>query len=110
MLPPGIKIFIATHPVDMRRSHDGLSALVQTQLKQSVTSGHLFVFFNRDANKIKILYWDRNGFVLWYKRLQTGKFRLPRIQQGNSYLITAAELGFLLEGIDLTHHQRLRPV
>ena len=66
MLPPGIKIFIATQAVDMRKSYDGLSALVQNQLKQDIFSGHIFVFFNRDMNMVKIFYWDRNGYCIWF--------------------------------------------
>ena len=73
-LPPSsVKIFLATTPTDMRRGFDGLSALVTHDLGQDVFAGHLFVFVSRRGNRIKILSWDRGGFVLWYKRLERGR-------------------------------------
>lgn len=109
MLPAGIKVFIATKPVDMRKSHDGLAAIVQSQFKQDIFLGHLFVFFSRSSDRVKILYWDRNGYSLWYKRLEKGCFSLPRVS-GELFNISTQELYLLLEGIELTHRQRLRSV
>ena len=108
-LPPSVKVYVATDITDMRKSIDSLSILVQEILKQDPLSGHLFVFCNKRGDKIKILYWDRNGFCLWYKRLERGVFRLPKIQ-AKVFMISPSELNLLLEGIDLTDKNRLRPV
>ena len=106
MLPPNTRIYIATQRADMRKSMDGLSALVQSVLHKDPLSGHLFVFLNQRGDKLKILYWDRNGFCLWYKRLEKCTFRLPQIT-GAVFTVNAVELGMILEGIDLTHQRRL---
>jgi transposase len=108
-LPPSVKVFVATDVTDMRKSIDALSELAQTILKQDPFSGHLFVFCNKRGDKIKILYWDRNGFCLWYKRLERGVFRLPRVQT-KVFMIAPNELALLLEGIDLTDRKRLGAV
>lgn len=105
-IPSGVKVYVATSSMDMRKSMDGMSALVSQQLKQDVFSGHLFVFCNKRGDKIKVFYWDRNGYCCWYKRLERGVFRLPKVQ-GHVFSITPAELGLILEGIELTHRQRL---
>lgn len=106
-LPPSVKAYVATDVTDMRRSIDGLSILVQEVLKKDPFSGHLFVFCNKRGDKVKILYWDRNGFCLWYKRLERGIFRLPKVQ-AKVFMILSSELNLLLEGIDLTDKYRLR--
>lgn len=106
-IPPGIKVYIASKSLDMRKSLDGMSAVVTQQLKQNVFSGQLFVFCNKRGDKIKIFYWDRNGYCCWYKRLERGVFRLPQVQ-GTMCHVSPAELGLILEGIDLTDRQRLR--
>jgi len=93
----------------MRKSIDGLSILVQEILQKDIFSGHLFVFCNKRGDKIKILYWDRNGFCLWYKRLERGIFRLPKVQS-KVFMIAPNELNLLLEGIDLTDRKRLSAV
>jgi transposase len=108
-LPPSVKAYVATDITDMRRSIDSLSVLVQEILKQDPFSGHLFVFCNKRGDKIKILYWDRNGFCLWYKRLERGVFRLPKVQ-AKVFMIMPNELSLLLEGIDLTDRKRLGAV
>ncbi len=108
-LPPSIKAYVSTDITDMRRSIDSLSVIVQEVLKKDVFTGHLFVFCNKRGDKIKILYWDRNGFCLWYKRLERGVFRLPKVQ-AKVFMITPHELNLLLEGIDLTDKNRLRAV
>lgn len=107
MIPPGVKIYIATQVMDMRKSFDGMSALVSQSLKQDVFLGQLFVFCNKRGDKIKIFYWDRNGYCCWYKRLEQGVFRLPRVT-GRTFCVSPAELGLILEGIDLADRQRLR--
>lgn len=105
-LPSGIKIYIASNALDMRKSFDGMSYLVSQELQQDVYSGSLFVFCNKRGDKIKIFYWDRNGYCCWYKRLERGIFRLPRVDD-KVFKVSVSELGLLLEGIELTHRQRL---
>jgi transposase len=110
MFPSGVKVFLATEPTNMRKSFTGLSLLVQDVLEQDPASGHLFVFVNKRGNKVKILYWDRNGFAQWYKQLARGLFRWPIVQHCASYPITLSDLSLLLEGIDLADHQRLATI
>jgi len=105
-LPGNIKVFIANSPVDMRRSHDGLAALAEKEFNKNVLSGNLFVFFNRHATRVKVLYWDRNGYCLWYKRLEKGHFHQLRMNE-NYACLNMGELNLLLEGVDLTE-KRLR--
>lgn len=107
MLPGHVKVFIATKAVDMRKSFDGLTLLVQEVLEKDPLSGHLFVFTSRQGDKVKILYWDRNGFCIWYKRLERGVFRMPRSGE-KSCCISTNELYLLLEGIDLNDPTRHR--
>jgi len=109
MLPSGLKVWVASSPVNMRKSFDGLAGLVQEELKAEVTSGQLFVFHNRSCDKLKILYWDRNGLVQWYKRVERGIFRFPRVHE-KAYCLTTSELSLLLEGIDLTDRNRFATV
>jgi len=90
-LPPSVKVFIAAEVTDMRKSIDALSEVVQSTLNKDPFSGHLFVFCNKRGDKIKILYWDRNGFCLWYKRLERGVFRLPKVQ-AKVFMIAPNEL------------------
>lgn len=104
-LPPSVRIFLCTQPTDMRRGFDGLAALTRQVVREDPLSGHLFVFRNRRGNRIKILFWDRDGFVLYYKRLERGTFRLPRCD-GVRAEIDAAELMLLLEGIELAGARR----
>lgn len=108
-LPPSVKIFVSSGATDMRKSIDALSVLVTEVLAEDPFCGHLFVFCNRRGDKIKILYWDRNGFCLWYKRLERGIFRLPKMQASH-YTLRPSELNLLLEGIDLTNKDRLSEV
>jgi transposase len=93
------RAYVCRDPVDMRNGIDGLSYLVEPLLAQHPMSGHLFVFVGRDRHKVKILYWDRTGFALWYKRLERGKFPAPAClaQRG----LSMAELHAWLEGIDI---------
>jgi transposase len=93
----------------MRNSIDGLSAMVQEVLQKDAFSGHLFVFCNKRGDKIKVLYWDRNGFCLWYKRLERGIFRLPRVGS-KVFMLAPNEFNLLLEGVDLTDRKRLSAV
>jgi len=99
-LPPAVRIFVATAPTNMHLSFDRLAALARDVIQQDPLSGHLFCYLNRSGDKVKILYWDRSGFCLWYKRLERGVFHLPRA--GTPALeLDAADLLLLLDGIEL---------
>jgi transposase len=102
-LPARIRVFVAVAPVDFRRGFDGLYAIVRDQFGDDPFSGHLFLFFNRAHDRVKILTWDRNGFWLHYKRLERGTFeRLGDRGQGSKRIeIDRIELQLLLEGISL---------
>ena len=104
-LPPAVQIFLATQPANLRLSFDGLTGLVRNHLGGEPLSGHLFVFRNRVGDRVKILYWDRTGLCLWYKRLQRGTFRFPDATQPVAQ-VTAADLMLILEGIDLAGARR----
>jgi transposase len=99
-LRDGIEIHFSLFPVDMRKSIDGLSGLVVDLLEQSPQSGHLFVFYNRARDKVKILYWDKNGFVMHYKRLEKGRFKLNGLEKDGSILLNENQLQWLLAGLD----------
>lgn len=105
MPPSSVRVFVASVSVDLRRSFDSLAFCTQELLQQDPLSGHLFVFRNRRGDRVKILYWDRTGYCLWYKRLEKGTFRLPS-GQGAGVEITTADLLLLLEGIDLSGARR----
>ncbi len=93
------KVFIGLGNTDMRKSINGLSALVESMLDIDPFSGHLFVFSNRRRNIVKILYWDRNGFCLWHKRLEKERFKWPD-HDGISLEIDHRQLSWLLDGLD----------
>ncbi len=99
MWKEGIKVFISSDPVDMRKAIDGLALLVVDVLKQNPQSGQLFLFYSRSRKKVKALYWDRNGFVLFYKRLEQGHFSFPRRHDG-VLEISLKQLSWLLAGLD----------
>ena len=101
-LPSSVKIYLCTAPTDMRKGHDGLSALVKQHIKEDAFSGHLFVFVSRRGNRIKVLFWDNGGFVLLYKRLEKGKFRVPKMLPKGSVAVRlqSTQLALLLDGID----------
>ncbi|MGO9464690.1 MAG: IS66 family insertion sequence element accessory protein TnpB [Isosphaeraceae bacterium] len=106
-LPPSVRIFLAIQPADMRRGFDGLAALTTSVIGQDPLSGHLFVFRNRRGDRLKILYWDRDGLAIWAKRLERGVFRFPA-PLGNRVEVTPAEMAAILEGIDLSRARRQR--
>nr|WP_283243336.1 IS66 family insertion sequence element accessory protein TnpB [Corallococcus exiguus] len=98
---------MAMEPVDMRKSIDGLMALVRTAWGEDVYSGHLFAFVSRRGDRIKALTWSRGGFVLRYKRLETGRFRLPRVEaEAKAVTLDATQLAMLLDGIDVAEVKR----
>jgi transposase len=101
-LPPSVKIYFATGLVDMRNGIDGLRAVVEQVLKKNPDEGHLFVFVGKQKDKLKILFWDKNGYVLYFKRLERGRFQMPAADVNRTKVVLeAAELAMLLDGIDL---------
>jgi transposase len=103
----GVRIYLCTAPTDMRKGFDSLGALVREALGHDPLSGHLFLFVGRHRDRIKILYWDKDGFAIWYKRLEEGSFRLPAAKKvGAGVELRASELAMLLAGIDLTSIRR----
>lgn len=100
MLPSAVRIFLCARLVDLRKSVDGLIGLVQDCFRQDPLSGHLFLFLNRRRDRIKILYFDRDGLAIWYKRLEAGSFQMPQAAQDGVEL-QPAQLAMLLSGIDL---------
>ena len=107
-LPPSVRVYVSTRPTNMHKSFDGLSALARGVIGQDPMGGHLFVFFGRRADQVKVLYWDRTGYCVWSKRLERGRFRMPYATPGpdGCVEIESAELGLILEGIDLAGARR----
>lgn len=105
MLPSDVKIFVARRPTDLRKSIDGLVLLARTVVKQEPLSGHLFVFINKVGHRVKILFWDRTGFVIWYKRLESARIRLP--EDGAECLeLAPTQLALLLDGVGFRRRQK----
>lgn len=101
------KVYLAVAPTDMRKGFDTLAALVRELVKHDPLSGHLFLFVSRGRDRLKILHWESGGFWIWYRRLEEGTFRLPRVDgQTASVQLKASELAMLLEGIDLKSIKR----
>ena len=114
-LTGSVRVFVCTEPADMRRSFDGLSGMAENLMKQNPLSGHLFLFRNRNRDRLKILYWDRDGLAIWYKRLKKGTWQFPtdlrerqsdQKDEASAAEITSEELSLLLGGIDLRSVQR----
>jgi transposase len=102
------RIWLAAHPADMRCGFDRLADLARLVTEQDPMSGHLFLFRSRGGDRLKALYWDTDGYVLWYKRLEAGVFKLPRMDSGaKSVELRVSELAMLLDGIDLRSVKRL---
>ena len=93
------RMFLFRGQADMRKGFDGLSGMVEEHFAESLFSGSLFIFLNRRRDRVKILYWDRDGLALWHKRLERGKFQMPAEKEGPSVELAPAELSMLLEGI-----------
>jgi transposase len=107
-LPHAVRVFLHTPPTDLRKGFDALSGLVSTAFTQDPTSGHLFLFVNRCRDRLKILYWDRDGLAIWYKRLETGSFQLPTVSHDAvSIEMSSTQLSLILSGIDI-HSARQR--
>jgi len=105
-LPSAVRIFLCTEPTDMRRGFDRLAEMVRQVIRQDPLSGHLFVFRSRIGDRLKLLYWNGDGYALWYKRLEKGRFHLPAsvLPDGR---IDVRELAMMLEGVDLSAARRL---
>jgi len=107
ILPSSVKVFLCTQPTDMRCGFNKLSMLAEHVMHHDPLTGHLFVFFNKPGDKCKILWWDRTGFAIWYKRLEEGTFeRLPSPNHATALEIDMAKLTWILEGIDLFKTRR----
>src|SRR6202011_6256515 len=107
-LPASVRVYLCLTACDMRKSFDGLHALVRQHLELDALAGHLFVFASRRRDRVKILYWDRDGFAVWSKRLEEGTYAVPWAESAEERRreITAQELGALLSGIDLDQAKR----
>ena len=107
-LPASVRVYLCLTPCDMRKSFDSLQSLVREHLVLDAFAGHLFVFTSRRKDRVKILYWDRDGFAIWSKRLEEGTYAVPLGDAGAERRreITAQELGALLSGIDLSTAKR----
>jgi transposase len=99
------RYFLFSQPVDMRKSFDGLSGLVQSQMGKDALSGDVFIFLGKDLSKVKLLVWEPSGFLLYYKRLEAGTFRLAQGKQ-RSIPLSYSELCLLVEGVDVTITRR----
>jgi len=94
-------VYLHRAPIDMRRQIDGLAALVEGAMKQNPLSGSLFAFINKRRDKLKILMWERNGFIVWYKRLEAEKFQWPIRSSEDTVILTGEQLNWLLDGYDV---------
>ena len=105
--PASVRVYLSTAPTDMRRSFDGLFALVQQVFQRDPLEGHLYLFLNRRRDRVKILWWDRDGLALYYKRLEAGTYQLPVVAEGTPGAeIDATQLAMLLNGVDLRSAKR----
>jgi len=107
-LPPSVRVFVATQPIDGRKGADSLMAIVRDLLGHDPLSGHLYVFFSRRCDRVRVVYWDRNGIAMWSKRLERGRFRPAFAADGavSANAVEFAELALVLEGIDLAGARR----
>jgi transposase len=107
-LPGSVRVYVCLTSCDMRKSFDSLHALVREHLELDAFAGHLFVFTSRRRDRVKILYWDRDGFALWSKRLEEGTYAMPSATEvtARQREITTQELAALLSGIDLQQAAR----
>ena len=104
-----LRIFLCVAPIKMHASFDTLMGLAQTVFDQDPLAGHLFLFFNRERNRVKILFWDQDGFCIWYKRLEAGTFQLPTVAGAEPGLeLDYSQLTKILGGVDLRNGRRRR--
>jgi transposase len=97
-----IKIYVSLEPIDARKSIDGLCALIIDYFKENPQCGNLFIFFNKSRDKVKALWWDANGFILHYKRLEKGRFIVPKLAGLDKLQISEAQLHGLFAGLDFS--------
>lgn len=103
-----VRIWLAAEATDMRCGFDRLAERVKTVIGQDPLNGHFFVFASRRGDRLKILYWDRDGFAVWYKRLESGLYKLPRPHEGARAMeLRASELAMVLDGIDVSKLKRI---
>ena len=105
------KVYISSANVDMRKSIDGLSSIVEHNFRLDPLSDAVFVFHNRHCDKVKLLYWDGDGFCLLYKRIEQGKFHFPKVLDSDKYTVTREELNWLLHGLqieDVRKYEKLK--
>ncbi len=108
-LPAQSQIFFCTQPVDCRKSFDGLSGVIHSVFGMNVLDGHLFLFVNRRCDRLKALWWEAGGLVLWYKRLEKGTFEIPQVAAGQTHAtIDATELAMLIGGVPLASSLKRR--
>jgi transposase len=106
-LPASVRVYLSTTPTDMRKSFDGLFTLVQQVFQRDPLEGHLFLFLNRRRDRLKMLWWDRDGLALFCKRLESGTYQLPIVSEGlPGAEIDATQLALLLNGVDLRSAKR----
>jgi transposase len=106
-LPATVRMFLCAQPVDMRKSFDGLTGLVEAALQLDPLSGHLFLFLNKRRDRVKVLFWERDGLVIWYKRLEAGTFQWPRATSAaTSVELSMTDLALLLTGVDVSSARR----
>ena len=109
--PPSVRIYLAASPTDMRKGFDSLASAVEGSMALDPFSGHLFVFRSRRGDRVKVLWWDRDGYCLWYKRLEKGTFRFPATATedgARGVEVKAADLMMILDGVDLGSVRRQR--
>jgi len=99
-LSEGTKIYVSAECVDFRKAINGLSALVVEQFASPANDGSVYVFYNRGCDRVKCLFWDKNGFVLYHKRLERGRFKFSKDQDGTSVITTHQQLDWLFAGLD----------
>lgn len=105
------KIYISSANIDMRKQIDGLASIVEQQFKLDAMTNMMFVFHNRHCDKVKILYWDNDGFFLLYKRIEKGKFHFPKRLDSDKYTVTEKELTWLMHGLhieEIRHYESLK--
>jgi len=107
--PSAVRIWLAARPADMRCGFDRLADLARAVTSQNPQAGHWFIFRSRGGDRLKLLYWDKDGFALWYKRLEEGTFKWPRVAEDQASVpLRPSELAMLLDGIDLRSVKRTR--
>jgi transposase len=107
-LPPSVRIFFATQPIDGRKGVDSLVAMLRSAFAQDPLSGHLYVFFSKRCDRVRVVYWDRNGFAAWTKRLEKGRYAVPFDREGELSLgaLEAGALALILDGLELKNARR----